>query len=91
MKDQALEIPTPWGPLRVGSCVVRPIAVIVLACTGHPVVATLISVDFLSLIGWGVNVPSFERGEMNLTLASLLLLAQTFKIKVEDLFKGSED
>ena len=34
---------------------------------------------------------AFERGEMNLTLASLLLLAQTFKVKVVDLFRGLED
>jgi transcriptional regulator with XRE-family HTH domain len=37
------------------------------------------------------QVGAFERGEMNITLASLLLLAQTFKIKVVDLFKGLED
>jgi len=28
---------------------------------------------------------------MNLTLASLLLLAQTFKVKVGELFRGIED
>ena len=37
------------------------------------------------------QVGAFERGEMNITLASLLLLAQTFKVKVVDLFKGLED
>lgn len=37
------------------------------------------------------QVGAFERGELNVTLASLLLLAQTLKIKVVDLFKGLED
>jgi transcriptional regulator with XRE-family HTH domain len=37
------------------------------------------------------QVGAFERGEMNITLASLLLLAQTFKVKMVDLFKGLED
>lgn len=37
------------------------------------------------------QVGAFERGEMNVTLASLLLLAQTLKVKVVDLFKGLED
>jgi transcriptional regulator with XRE-family HTH domain len=37
------------------------------------------------------QVGAFERGEMNITLASLLLIAQTLKIKVGDLFKGIED
>jgi transcriptional regulator with XRE-family HTH domain len=37
------------------------------------------------------QVGAFERGELNVTLASLLLLAQTLKIKVADLFKGIED
>ena len=37
------------------------------------------------------QVGAFERGELNVTLASLLLLAQTLKIKVADLFKGLED
>ena len=37
------------------------------------------------------HVGAFERGEMNVTLASLLLIAQTFKVKVADLFKGLED
>jgi transcriptional regulator with XRE-family HTH domain len=36
------------------------------------------------------QVGAFERGEMNLTLASLLLLAQTLHVKVVDLFKGLE-
>lgn len=37
------------------------------------------------------QVGAFERGEMNVTLASLLLLAQSLKVKVVDLFKGLED
>jgi transcriptional regulator with XRE-family HTH domain len=37
------------------------------------------------------QVGAFERGEMNITLASLLLIAQTLKLKVVDLFKGIED
>ena len=37
------------------------------------------------------QIGAFERGEMNLTLASLLLLAQTLRVKVVDLFKGIED
>jgi transcriptional regulator with XRE-family HTH domain len=37
------------------------------------------------------QVGAFERGEMNITLASLLLIAQTFKVKVGDMFKGVED
>ena len=37
------------------------------------------------------QVGAFERGEMNLTLASLLLLAQTFKVRVGELFRGIED
>jgi transcriptional regulator with XRE-family HTH domain len=37
------------------------------------------------------QIGAFERGEMNLTLASVLLLAQTLKVKVVDLFKGLED
>jgi len=37
------------------------------------------------------QVGAFERGEMNITLASLLLLAQTFKVKVAELFRGIED
>ena len=37
------------------------------------------------------QIGAFERGEMNLTLASLLLLAQTLKVKIIDLFKGVED
>jgi hypothetical protein len=36
-------------------------------------------------------VGAFERGEVNITLASLLLIAQTLKIKVGNLFKGIED
>jgi transcriptional regulator with XRE-family HTH domain len=37
------------------------------------------------------QIGAFERGEMNLTLASLLLLAQTFKVKVVEMLKGLED
>jgi transcriptional regulator with XRE-family HTH domain len=37
------------------------------------------------------QVGAFERGEMNITLASLLLVAQTLKVKVVELFKGIED
>jgi transcriptional regulator with XRE-family HTH domain len=37
------------------------------------------------------QIGAFERGEMNLTLASLLLLAQTFKIRMGELFRGIED
>jgi transcriptional regulator with XRE-family HTH domain len=37
------------------------------------------------------QVGAFERGEMNMTLASLLLIAQTLKVKAVDLFKGLED
>jgi len=37
------------------------------------------------------QVGAFERGELNVTLASLLLLAQSLKVKVVDLFKGLED
>jgi len=37
------------------------------------------------------QIGAFERGELNLTLASLLLLAQSLKVKVVDLFKGLED
>ena len=37
------------------------------------------------------QVGAFERGEMNLTLASLHLLAQTFGVRIGDLFKGIED
>jgi hypothetical protein len=33
------------------------------------------------------QVGAFERGEMNMTLASLLLAAQTLKVKVADLFR----
>ena len=37
------------------------------------------------------QVGAFERGELNVTLGSLLLLAQSLKVKVVDLFKGLED
>jgi transcriptional regulator with XRE-family HTH domain len=37
------------------------------------------------------QVGAFERREMNITLASLLLRAQTLKVKVVDLFKGLDD
>ncbi|MEQ1883723.1 MAG: helix-turn-helix transcriptional regulator [Bryobacteraceae bacterium] len=48
--------------------------------------------EFADLSGFHrAQVGAFERGEMNLTLASLLLLAQSLKVKVLDLFKGLED
>jgi transcriptional regulator with XRE-family HTH domain len=34
------------------------------------------------------QVGAFERGEMNIKLASLLLIAQTLGLKVSDLFQG---
>jgi transcriptional regulator with XRE-family HTH domain len=37
------------------------------------------------------QVGAFERGEMNLTLGSLLLLAQSLKVKVGELFRGLEE
>ena len=37
------------------------------------------------------QIGAFERGEMNLTLASLHLLAQTLGVKIIDLFRGIED
>jgi transcriptional regulator with XRE-family HTH domain len=37
------------------------------------------------------QVGAFERGEMNLTLASVHLLAQTLQVKIVELFKGVED
>jgi hypothetical protein len=37
------------------------------------------------------QVGAFERGEMNLTLASVYLLAQTLQVKIVDLFKGVEE
>lgn len=37
------------------------------------------------------QVGAFERGEMNITLASLHLAAQTLKVKVVELFKAVED
>lgn len=37
------------------------------------------------------QIGAFERGEMNATLASLLLISQTLKVKVVDLFRGLED
>jgi transcriptional regulator with XRE-family HTH domain len=37
------------------------------------------------------QVGAFERGEMNITLASLLLIAQTLGIRIADLFRGIED
>jgi transcriptional regulator with XRE-family HTH domain len=37
------------------------------------------------------QVGAFERGEMNLTLASVYLLAQTLQVKIVELFKGVED
>jgi transcriptional regulator with XRE-family HTH domain len=37
------------------------------------------------------QIGAFERGEMNITLASLHLLAQTLKVRIADLFKGVEE
>jgi len=37
------------------------------------------------------QVGAFERGEMNMTLASLHLLAETLKVKIAELFRGVED
>ena len=37
------------------------------------------------------QVGAFERGEMNLTLASLHLLAETLEVRVVDLFRGVEE
>jgi transcriptional regulator with XRE-family HTH domain len=37
------------------------------------------------------QVGAFERGEMNQTHASLHLLAQSFGVRIGDLFKGIED
>ena len=37
------------------------------------------------------QVGTFENGRMNITLASLHLIAQTLGVKVVDLFKGVED
>ena len=37
------------------------------------------------------QVGAFERGEMNATLASLLLLAESLNVKVVDLFKALEE
>lgn len=39
----------------------------------------------------GEQVGTFERGEMNLTIGSLLLPAQTLRVKVVELFRGLED
>jgi transcriptional regulator with XRE-family HTH domain len=36
-------------------------------------------------------VGAFENGRMNITLASLHLIAQTLDLKIIDLFKGVED
>jgi transcriptional regulator with XRE-family HTH domain len=37
------------------------------------------------------QIGAFERGEMNITLASLHLLAQTLEVRIVDLFKGVEE
>jgi transcriptional regulator with XRE-family HTH domain len=37
------------------------------------------------------QVGAFERGEMNVTLASLHLIAQTLGIRIVELFRGVED
>jgi transcriptional regulator with XRE-family HTH domain len=37
------------------------------------------------------QVGAFENGRMNITLSSLLLIAQTLGLRIIDLFKGVED
>jgi transcriptional regulator with XRE-family HTH domain len=37
------------------------------------------------------QIGAFENGRMNITLASLHLVAQTLGVKIIDLFKGVED
>jgi len=37
------------------------------------------------------QIGAFERGEMNLTLGSLHLLAQSLGVRIIDLFRGVED
>jgi transcriptional regulator with XRE-family HTH domain len=37
------------------------------------------------------QVGAFENGRMNITLASLHLIAQTLDLRIVDLFKGVED
>jgi len=37
------------------------------------------------------QVGAFENGRMNITLASLHLVAQTLDVRIVDLFKGVED
>jgi transcriptional regulator with XRE-family HTH domain len=37
------------------------------------------------------QIGAFERGEMNITLASLHLLAQTLEVRIADLFKGVDE
>ena len=37
------------------------------------------------------QIGAFERGEMNLTLGSLHLLAETLGVRIIDLFRGIED
>jgi transcriptional regulator with XRE-family HTH domain len=37
------------------------------------------------------QVGAFENGRMNITLASLHLVAQTLDVRIADLFKGIED
>jgi transcriptional regulator with XRE-family HTH domain len=37
------------------------------------------------------QVGAFENGRMNITLGSLLLIAQTLDVRIIDLFKGVED
>lgn len=48
--------------------------------------------EFADMSGFHrAQIGAFERGEMNMTLGSLLLLAQTLKVKIVDLLKGVED
>ncbi len=48
--------------------------------------------EFADLSGFHrAQVGAFENGRMNLTLASLHLLAETLGVRIVDLFRGIED
>jgi transcriptional regulator with XRE-family HTH domain len=48
--------------------------------------------EFADLAGFHrTQVGAFETGRMNITLASLHLVAQTLGVKIIDLFRGVED
>jgi transcriptional regulator with XRE-family HTH domain len=48
--------------------------------------------EFADLAGLHrAQVGAFENGRMNITLASLHLVAQTLGVRIVDLFKGIED